>query len=390
MNLRLLGFGRNLHAQSLFVLLILSALSAPVPASGDEAGGLERELRELGFENVSVSYAPEGVTVSCENTVYRYGPDALRELVRLSEERFPGRRVTITLGVNGVPILKLHAGPGGSSAASFHPEWPQGGGGRQPIRADVTIRPGLKLVLGNYDDPFKVQLNAVPELDLTLRRGLSFRGQLLLPLMNELERAGNYIRPGTVALNYTRHVNPGLFISTTAGKFNPERLGLVLESKKFLGDGRISVGLQTSISWYVELERTTWLYSKSGVWTLDLSASYAFTAYNLIVSAGGGRFLAEDVGGWVEAKRRFGETEIAFFSIWTDEDQEGGFRITVPIYPPKRPPRGRLRITPPLRFPWTYRYRSSMAGISPSTGFEVEELTRYLEPWYVEGKLDLQ
>ena len=90
----------------------------------------------------------------------------------------------------------------------------------------------------------------------------------------------------------------------------------------------------------------------------------------------------------MEASRRFGEVEIAFFSIWTDEDQEGGFRVTIPIYPSKRSPRGKLRVVPPLRFPWTYRYRSSVAGMTPSTGFEINELIRYLEPWYVREILE--
>ena len=96
-----LGFGRNLYAQSLFVSLILLSIHAfPIPTSGDEAGITERELRNLGFENVSVSYTSEGATVYCEDAVYRYGPDALRELTNFSERQLQGKRVKITLSKN--------------------------------------------------------------------------------------------------------------------------------------------------------------------------------------------------------------------------------------------------------------------------------------------------
>ena len=64
MYFNVLGFGRNLYAQSLFVSFILfSFYASPISASGSDVQMLEGQLRGLGFEEVSVAYASEGLDV---------------------------------------------------------------------------------------------------------------------------------------------------------------------------------------------------------------------------------------------------------------------------------------------------------------------------------------
>ena len=82
--------------------------------------------------------------------------------------------------------------------------------------------------------------------------------------------------------------------------------------------------------------------------------------------------------------RRFGEVEIGFFALKTGRGRNGGFNFSIPIFPPRYLPTGRIRISPAQAFPWEYHYKGlPLGGIQYNTGNDLDAFMKRLNPDYI-------
>jgi hypothetical protein len=131
-----------------------------------------------------------------------------------------------------------------------------------------------------------------------------------------------------------------------------------------------------------------WYYSSVSTWTYLISGEYRFAGLDFTVKASYGKFLYQDTGWRFDATRQFGETDIGFYTVVTEAGRNGGFSVSIPIFPSKRLYPGRIRINPAPYFPWAYRYTSlPEAGIVYETRNNVDGFLKNLFPDFVKGQV---
>ncbi len=255
-------------------------------------------------------------------------------------------------------------------------------------KIDLFINPDINARLGNYDDPYKWQLNIIPEISSFLFKGMQVTAEFIIPLENELGEEGDDVRPGKVVLNQTLWFPHQIFSSFSSGYFDPNRYGFSVEFLKFLFNGDLSFSAKVDYTGFLLYMDKQWYYSDLNKWTYLLNGTYQFSPLDFSVSLSQGRFLLGDMGWRIDVLRSFGETDIGFFAIKTNAETLGGFRLHIPIFPMRRLAPYRIRASPPLYFDRTYRYRFTDYGTSISTGCSLRDFIKKLVPSYIRNNIE--
>ncbi|MGH7451164.1 MAG: YjbH domain-containing protein [bacterium] len=403
--------------KSLAIIGCLSCIGLPafgaVPGENRLADSLKSQLIQKGFENVAVIWADKNVTVTYENRIYRHEVRGIQEVLwlalPLAKEAtaitlIPQNR-KIPLGAITVPVKGRQTLSNGHSsnedfAAAMHVTldvdsiWgkikaiPQANSSSGKF--EIVIHPQFIAQFGNYDDPVKSQINLVPEINAFLWKGMSLSAQLIIPLQNELEEEGNDWRPGLLTLSQTFRLPRNYFLAATMGYFTRQRYGFDLEIKKYLIDGKASLGANVGYTGHASYLKGAWYYSTIDILTALVDAEYRVSPFDLIMRATYGKFLYQDRGGRLDVLRQFGELDIGFFVSKTQIGTNGGFNFAIPLFPPKYLPTGSLRIRPASYFPWEYRYwgiwESGASGYRYKTGNRLNDFMQRINPDYVKNQ----
>jgi len=421
---------RKLIAMKKFLFTILLLPVVAIASSFSEAWGDSRnqdkevefigEIQQLlagqGFENVVVkSRSQQEVIVEYENRRYRYELRAMGVVCALVSSKaehvgwltlipknrdIPLVQVRINLRdydafIKGEISKKTFASrleisqdpisyEPDSGNSSFRTN--QANGSFRKI--DLVINPDINVRLGNYDDPYKWQLNIIPGISSYLFKGMKATAELIIPLENELDEGGNDVRPGKIVLNHTIRLPGNFFSSISSGYFDLNRYGLSVECLKFLLNGNLSFSAKVDYTGFLIYIDKQWYYSDLNKWTYLLSGTYQFSPLDFSISLAQGRFLAGDRGWRIDVLRSFGETDIGFFAIKTNAETLGGFRLHIPIFPMRRLTPSRIRASPPLYFDRTYRYSYNDSGKSISTGPVLMDFIKKLVPSYIRNNVE--
>ena len=89
-------------------------------------------------------------------------------------------------------------------------------------------------------------MNLIPEYNLLIARGLSFKAQMIVPVYNDfnkdrlayhdLDEEGSMIRPGLISLTQFLRLDDEVFVTATAGFFDKNRAGANFEMKKYFAN----------------------------------------------------------------------------------------------------------------------------------------------------------
>ncbi len=393
----------------LFVFLSLRCILWAGPGSDSIAVLLAR----AGYENVRVSQRSDTLCVGVENRVWRYEPRAAAEVLKLvMPATLPGGIVSLTLLQTGIPVTtlvvsrntydrlvagQLSPADFGDSIASLLPNRiyrshlaTQPATNSSFFKFDLVIAPQLKLQLGNFVHPLEAQFNVVPTLQVSFLRGMTFTGQVIIPVFNNLigDPEGNTIRPGLVTLSQTFRLPHQFFTTVTAGYFTRNRYGITGEARKFLFNGRLSAGATIGYTGQAQMLEGYFTYAPINLFTWFADASYRFARYDLTLRAGYGGFIGRDQGWRADVSRQFGEVTIGFFAMETGGLVNGGFNFIVPLPPRKYGTRNHIRVRPSSYIPWEYRAKGLPSmGRTFSSGTSVEELLFNLNPDLLRGKV---
>jgi len=267
-------------------------------------------------------------------------------------------------------------------------------------KADLLLGLNFKAIFGNYDDPYKYGIFAVPEMNYVLGYGISFRGQAMVTLMDEVKeeypnvlKDENNIRPGIVVLNYFNQINNGLFLSATVGKFTKNRYGLNLETKKFFFNSRLSLGLNLGYTGYWALVNDKVLYTnlfEIGRVTGNVSTSYRFPKYDFTVQVAYEKFVYEDEGIRFDFFRQFNDIQIGFLALFEKDIKNAGVYFTIPFPPRKYWPIRHLRVRPANSFSWQYLAKSyPWNGVRYDSGFRLDDLLYDFHPDFIDNNFNL-
>lgn len=264
-------------------------------------------------------------------------PDSVRETRRVAN---------VSLDVSVVPRELLDA-PRASSSLG---------------RMDMVVHPWFQAVFGDYDNPVASRTGVAPELRMDVRPGLSVSAQALVTLQDDLPTGESRVRPGLVTVNQRARLPRNVFVSATAGLFNPDRYGADVETRAYFAGGRLSAGAQFGMTGRASYASEGWDRTPMRDETALVDVAWHIHPYDLLLRATGGAFLEAERGVRVDVARRFGELEIGWFLIASEEGKNGGLVLRIPLLPATygRPAPLRMRTTETYR--WQYRYH----GFVPS------------------------
>jgi hypothetical protein len=398
-----------------FLFFLISLFSLPLTAlSQDEnslAGRLAQELVKDGFENVAVVQENQDLIVTYENRRFRDELAAAKEVIAailsLAKEEL---NVTLIPQNRKIPLVAIHldvnkgaeTANGKSSTAAgwavtevnldFAASWkklqaiPRANASTWKI--DVAVHPQVHAEFATYNNPVAPQINLAPALNTSLWKGMSILAQLIFPLYNELEKEGDYVRPGLLAVNQVLRLPRNIFVSASIGYFTQNRYGFDIEAQKYFLNGRASVGANWGYTGYASYFKGTWSYSPVEHQIMLLNSEFRLPRFDLSLRATYGKFLYQDTAWRVDLVRQFKEADFGFFVLRSEGETNTGFHFSVPIFPPKHLRAGRARIRTAEYFTWEYRYKGFPdSGVLYDTGNRIHNFMKRLNPNYVKNQV---
>lgn len=363
-------------------------------------------LVSFGFENVVVAETPGSiVTVHYENRIYRYHLRAMGVVLALVDDhlRAPWKVAMIPMNA-GVPVVSVTAGDGDyrlfvsgeidadafarSLVISTNPSVSDlaTSGNRSFRRLDLSAGPSFTVEFEQFDDSLRGRLNIVPQAEAQLTKGVMVTGQLVVPLVDEIEEPASGVRPGRVTLDWLSRHGPAIGLAR-AGIFNEERYGISLGAGRWAWGDRLLFTGRGDLTGKLALDDGVWEYSDVDVFTYSLGAEYWYPLIDVTVKASFGRFLGEERGGRIDLARTMGELEIGFFAIKTESDTLAGFMVDVPLPLARysRPASIRFKTVP--HFIWEYRDEVTATGRMPGGGLSIYNLYKSLAPVFIRNNV---
>jgi hypothetical protein len=223
-----------------------------------------------------------------------------------------------------------------------------------------VVIPNWKVQFGDFDRPVQSNINLIPEVNTTFAKGLSFKGQVIIPVQNNfyVDEEGKKVRPGNITLNQFVRLKDDFFISFTGGFFNLNRAGINLDLKKYLLNGDLVLGAEVGYTGYysfTSLEPE--YYEDSKFLTAFFVAAYTYQPYDATGIIRAGNFLYNNPGIRVDVLRQFREVKIGFFALISSGEVNGGFNFSIPLPPRKYCRINPVRVRPAESFQWEYKAR---------------------------------
>jgi len=367
---------------------------------------LVEKLTEDGFENVSVSELQASVIISYENRIFRSEPEAAAYVIKTASTFFnKQKKIVLVPLLRKVPVLCIIYRPLNDSlvysvksseeievSMNVEPYWSKikntPAGNSSNFKIDAVISPQIKMRFGNFDKIAESQINLAPKIKTILSNGFELSAEAIFPLHNDLDNAGDYIRPGIITLNQLLKLPFNSYASFTAGYFSSKRYGVDLDVQNFLFNGKISSGLSIGYTKMAFFDKGIWYYTNDHLVTYTAFTSYRLNSLDLNFKLSFGKFLQQDKGFRLEVNRQFGETELGFFCSKTSLSNNGGFYFSIPIFPSKYWKIKTVRVRPAETFSWEYRYKTIDEDLrNYDTGNRIDNMMKKFNPDYFKKQL---
>lgn len=395
------------------VLIVFLVIDSPVhaqPRRTVQHSLLAQELAASGFENI-VARTSEAVTlVAFEDSRYRFSRRGMQEGILRSIFHLPSRNTKVVFVVQkyGIPIVTLEStrvtrvtsaqhsrplavpllsqSPASDRLNRALPRWPRTNASR--FKTDVIVHPDFKARLGEYDNPVAVQVNLKPELRTQLADGLVVSASLLVPLYNELDRSGDYVRVGPSHLNVLNRLRRDTFWFVNLGYFYDNRYGVHGGIRKYVFRGKILLDARAGYTGYAEMDKGIFLYDPPQDVTYSVSGTLFMRRLQLFLKAGYHQFIFQDQGFRFDLYRFFREFRFGLWATTSDNELNGGFRLSIPLPPRQYGIRQYVRLRPSSYFDIGYQgKRNSTAGRVLRANELFDDMLIRHHPAYLETQL---
>lgn len=385
----------------------------PVPAENSFTEAIIREMVKNGFENVIVKVSEARVLIAYENRVFRFDVEALREIVKIAAPVIANNQLLVMVPKNrNIPIAVIEISGAECKKYASGKLLPTDFGKMLNIsfntdsindelkdivwenssfaRFDIALKPGLKFEFGPYSEPVRYQLNLLPEVRTSLWKGMSLSYEFVVPVKNDFNARYDSVRTGVVVLNQTLRLENSLFVSSSVGIFTQDRYGADIEARKYFLNGDLSVGANagyTSSVSFSGFERIH--YSKDFILTGSVGVEYRIENFDLTVGVSAGKYLNADKSIRFDINREFGETEIGFFALRSNDGiNNGGISISIPLFPSREFNPGLIRVTSGENFNTSYIVKSNprdLIGLRYNTRNRIDSFVKKLNPSFIKN-----
>ncbi|RHJ94903.1 hypothetical protein DW095_00220 [Bacteroides sp. AM07-16] len=345
---------------------------------------LLKELRSLGFENLSSGNGKTYDWFAFEDRVHRNTYQGLGDAVQLLlDDRSIERDVAFILLENNIPQIKavvpyklvLSCRNGlisiqdvfkGMAITYDTDNYRQGGEkgltyNHSAGKIDLVFYPQLLLANYRLDVLYVVALDLAPAVKMQLWPGAKFTGQVIFPLYNNLKGQVDYIRPGILALSQSFRLHDNVFGSLSAGNFNANRMGVDASLRYRTNNGRFSIGVNAGVTGSSTFYDHRWQVSNWNRMNYFGMVSYYEPHYNMEFDLQAGQYIYGDKGIRMDCTRHFGEVSVGVFAMYVGDLVNGGFNfaISLPGRKRRRPKHFPVRFMLPEYFDWEYQAQAS-------------------------------
>lgn len=401
----------RIHKKYILSIFLMQLSVLCFPDSNSNITTITNALTNKGYENLYVFTSGDTIYITYENRKYRWESraviDVIQTVIPYSEN---SKELCLAIQLHGVPIVqvllnvdKIYEYKSGkilkeefkeSIHASFIIDQftqniisnPQNSSSLNKF--DIILDPQIRAQFGDYNNPVKLQINIAPSVNVSLWRGMKLTTQVILPLYNEFEEEGDYIRPGLLTINQLIKLPLSTFASINLGYFTNERYGINLDLKKFFLQDKLSIGGNIGYTGYASILKGSWKYSEINLITWFTNFAYRNAKYDLTLQLSYGSFIDKDKGWRFDMYRQFGEINIGFYGMKTNGVINGGFNFIIPIPPRKYSTKRLLRIRPASYFAWEYRAKAHPEqGNDYNTGSDLYKTSTFFNPDYIKNNI---
>ena len=383
---------------------------------------LIRDLIKDGFENVGVKQEKDDVYVFYENRAYRWEIDGLSRVLNHAanffgdttilhivplHEQVPVTIVTTTVGnykktltqqtANDLSVHAIRVDLNTDSVSSIRKGIRLQN--KSAKRIDLIFLPGLRVQLGNFDNPVEWQFSISPILQSSLWKGNLLTAQLFIPLHNSLQQSfeGN-TRLETATINQLFRLHKNVFFNISSGIFSfrnkidsyadYKRYGFVSDMRKYFLNGRFCAGGYLGLTGYITYSSGYFNY-----WPLEkinyaLYCEYRNPTYDFTTRLTAGKFLYDDLAVRVDLSRQFRELNLGLFVLKSEFGTVGGFNFIIPISPKKLMKPSYFRVNLAKYFNWEFRESTvDPSAATLNTNYDLNETVRNLNPDFIKKQL---
>ncbi len=338
---------------------------------------ISQKLIDIGFENVRVSSMNDKILIAFENNVYRWDIEALSiALDTISAYTNNHKQISLFLLHKNIPQVQIHvpaerwahyrAGIISKSvfAEAFVTDYridndwknlqDENIQNSNINKVDLVIYPQLALQNIMFKPIYEVQFNIAPALEVDVWKGMKITGQMIFPVVNQINQHDDNIRLGFVTLNQSFRIGKAYFARAVAGNFNAGRYGFDATLFRPMLNNHLELEGNIGYTGTSRFANGKWLYGTINKLSWFIRTRYFDSLFNLQMSLSVGRYLYGDHGIRADLTRHFGAVAIGFYAFYTQHDPNGGFHLTIPLSPRKNNRNHALRAKLANYFDWQY------------------------------------
>lgn len=371
--------------KALIMLLLLLSLGS-IGSQGslkaqNAADHLKEQMVADGFENVAVVQHESDYYVTYENNLHVWNVDELRNALEVAAQAVPDNaRLHILTLKNKNPLLATEVAAadwkayrrGELSAKEMESRLILNNNTDETYdilkdakqthsnigKVDLVIVPGVGLKNERFTRTYEFQLNLAPTLEFSLWKGNYFRGQLILPIINDgYGDLYGKVRPGFLTIEQNITLPQSTYLRLSAGHFNSYRRGIDGDLSHLFGNGDWEIGLNAGLTGYTLFDGFQYTSESLSDVSVLGHIRYFYQPLATELSLKGGQFYTGAKGVRAELVKHFREVTIGFFALLGDGDTNGGFNFSVPLNIPKKYKRDLVRVKAANYFDWEYTYK---------------------------------
>lgn len=264
----------------------------------------------------------------------------------------------------------------------------------------MEIGPLLQTRFGNYLRAVDVRAGLEIDINFSLWRGMEFIGKGEIPFVNKIHYTDKQSRPTHLTISQTIPFNRHI-AAVTFGVFNQRnlnydnhkhgRFGFDLFYRVFFLQDKLFFKNRFSITRDVTFHDGKFHYVKKWLPINRSEISYLYPRYNFMTTMVFGRYIHGDWGGEFHLKRAFNRTSIKLWAQVTSGGYNGGFTLSMPLYPWKRLHTKKWHFG--IKPQYTYHYKfTGLIRIDPLPGFYPIDYGVFyeIENSYLENKEKIQ
>lgn len=262
---------------------------------------------------------------------------------------------------------------------------------------DIIVHPNIALQLGNFDNPYKINFNIIPEMNVSLWRGANIETRVTIPIHDEIGIYTKEARLSRFIIGQTVELMPTGWLRMRGGIFDPDRWGLSAEVARLIYESKIFIGLNGEYTGFFLHQNKTIHYSSLSSLSGKIYAHYFFPKWDMTIGCSYAKYLYGEHGPLIEISRKFTDLEIGFFAAATNVDQFAGINLKVPFFPTRHFRPRRVRIHWPFYYQWNFQSTSEtqtvgetiQTGVYVQSGPDLKEFFKQFTFSYVKNNISL-